>query len=301
MTNPTSRPIQIEVQVGSEDRHWDLGAAHRHLELKPAESRTLRLALERRGPFDDFKIPRLSLATTLVADGFELPLALRSFQLPLDPTGLAHEFDDARPNGVLVLDGEDDCIVVPHAELPLPDGPFTLEFWVRAERFAERQGLVAKTESAEFGFFASRGIPEFLVRLDGTYRAVRGPALEPERWYHLAGVFDGAELRLYVDGELQDRTPASGRRVTRNVPLLVGADVRASGDGMSFLAGRLDDVHLARGALYTGERFVPERHRAAERGTVLLLPMHAPTGPWMISAGPTPRVLELRGGPTVAR
>jgi hypothetical protein len=175
---------------------------------------------------------------------------------------------------------------VESADLPLPNGPFTLECWFNAESFADRTGLLAKTESSEYGIFVSKGRPTFSVFLDGRYAEVGPdePILEPGRWHHAAGVFDGRQARLYIDGELVGTHDRSGSRRTNDFPLYVGADVDAHGEPTSAFDGQIDEVRLSSVARYVGDRFEPARRLDADAATLLLLHMDGASGPWLYDA-----------------
>jgi len=76
-------------------------------------------------------------------------------------------------------------------------------------------------------------------------------------WSHLAGVFDGTSMRLYVNGEVRAVAwPVGGAVVGTLAPLRMG---RPSGSGNAF-AGRIDEVALHRRALSTEE--IADRYRA---------------------------------------
>ena len=162
----------------------------------------------------------------------------------------------------------------------MPDGPLTVEAWIRADAWRERTGVLCKTESAEFGLFANGGVPDFIVHLGGRYVSAKAEAAIPiDRWTHVAGVFDGAEVRVYLDGQLVASAPGAGKRTLNRLPLVVGGDVGGSGKGGSTLDGGIDEVRLSRGARYMGPRFTPARRLEADGDTVLLLQMEAAFGP----------------------
>jgi hypothetical protein len=168
------------------------------------------------------------------------------------------------------------------AAVPLPDGPFTVEAWVRARAFAARQGLVCRTENSEYGLFADGGRLSFSVHLDGAYAKARAPEqtiMTPGTWHHVAGVFDGEEIRVYLDGAVVGRASARGKRTPNQLPLIVGGDVLASGGATSTLNGDIDEVRLSRGARYPAEGFTPLRRHVLDEQTVLLLPMDGALGP----------------------
>ena len=166
--------------------------------------------------------------------------------------------------------------------------PFTIECRLRARSFAERTGLLCKTESSEFGVFVNDGVPEFIVHLNGAYVSARADdtVLTTGQWHHLAAVFDGAELRLYVDGALSARSPGSGVRTARAVPLILGADTTGAGRATSPFDGDLDEVRLSTVARYTGEAFTPARRHTPDEQTHLLLHLDDLVGVWVYDHSP---------------
>jgi hypothetical protein len=185
----------------------------------------------------------------------------------------------------LQISGTADAIPVPAASVDLPDGPFTVEAWLNARSFADRVGLVAKTEGSEFGMFVSKGQPHFSVHVDGAYAALTAAAPLPTgSWHHVAGVFDGKEIRLYVDGQLVGRRAASGKRTKNRLPLMLGADVDAQGRATSPFDGLLDEVRISTGARYQGDSFVAERRHTSDDETILLFHCDRPRSPWLFDA-----------------
>lgn len=59
--------------------------------------------------------------------------------------------------------------------------------------------------------------------------------IEPEKWYHIVGLYDGSEMKLYVDGTLESAVKQGGD-VDQAGPLLFGTF-----GGEKFI-GRLDEV-----------------------------------------------------------
>lgn len=60
------------------------------------------------------------------------------------------------------------------------------------------------------------------------------------QWYHVAMSYDGAALRLYVNGQLQESTPVSGKLKLTERPVSIGSD-----NGVQkFYAGSIDEVKL---------------------------------------------------------
>lgn len=97
--------------------------------------------------------------------------------------------------------------------------------------------------------------------------------LKTNQWHHMAGVYDGKELRLYVDGVLVDTNERSGKRRTNDLPLLIGADVTGNGGATSHFNGLIDTVRLSKVARYQGEQVMIESLLTSDDDTSLLLNM----------------------------
>ncbi len=285
--NPTKVPIELTVTPESGDARWAFAPDHVHAVVKPGAHETMRLRLKRPdGALDGaFRLPQVAVQVDYLGDGLRVPLPARTWIFPLDLAGLPQP---ARPaqECTLVLDGEHDVLLVPARDIDVPDGPFTVEGWLSAREFKKRQGFVCKTESSDYGIFVNEGAPEFSVHLDGQYTTAeaRTPVLTVGRWHHLAGVFDGAEVRVYVDGQKVASRKGSGKRTRNELPLVVGGDVGQGGVANSFFPGAIDEVRVSRGARYTGERFEPARRFETDADTLLLLHMDGTVGPWIPDA-----------------
>jgi hypothetical protein len=102
--------------------------------------------------------------------------------------------------------------------------------------------------------------------------------LKPGTWHHIAGVYDGSEVRLYVDGSVVGLTQGSGKRKTNQLPLTIGADVNGQSEPMSFLKGRVDSLRLSKGPVYTQAKFTPERRLMHGADTLILTNMDRQLG-----------------------
>ena len=96
-------------------------------------------------------------------------------------------------------------------------------------------------------------------------------APEPDVWYHLAGVYDGKELRIYLDGKLAEGAKQegfdnpvaqSGNLVQVKEPLTIGADMK----GENGCRGLLDEIAVFNRALTEEELKI-----AMEQGVAGLL------------------------------
>ncbi|MGS2617901.1 beta-N-acetylglucosaminidase domain-containing protein [Micromonospora sp. LZ34] len=172
--------------------------------------------------------------------------------------------DGARPgaDGVLADDGAADVsagyIDVPRSPGTNLKGAFTLEAWVKLDQLAPAPGQ-AIIES-----YDTPAVNGYVLRVDngvlqawslGTpgqgYGVVSGRTrLVPNRWHHVAAVFDGSRLTVYLDGV------ADGSIATAVVPGSGTASLKLGGRGddtFQRLQGDLDEAAVYARALSAAE------------------------------------------------
>lgn len=206
------------------------------------------------------------------------------------------------PNGVLKLDGRSAVIAV------MPEKPqhFTLEAWVRGTTPSGRQGLLSNTESSGLGIFwsdakASATLPTGYVHVGGSYTAAEtSRPWDWARWTHLALSYDGAHLRMFVNGVMTDERAAPGPINHNRLPLIIGADVNAQAKPTSFWTGELDEARLSDVARYTAD-FTPSRRHIPDAHTVLLFRFDEDLGPVFRDASAHEAHAWSTGSPEIIR
>jgi hypothetical protein len=283
--NPTSRPLEYELIPSGADG-WTFGPDHQHVLVPPKQQATTTFAVTRKAqPGRPLALPQLEVRCDYLAANARIALPRRTFELDLPPPAAIGDAAAASP-GVLVLDGKAACVELASAALALPDGPFTVECWLRGDDFGGRRAVVAKTENSEFGLYATDGALSFLVFLGDRYATAKSEpgVLQTGHWHHVAGVFDGEQVRCYLDGKLLAAVPGNGKRKTNALPLFVGADPNGQGAPGSFFAGAIDDVRISRGARYRGDTIALPQRQSRDANTVWLLCCDADFGPWAVDA-----------------
>jgi hypothetical protein len=126
----------------------------------------------------------------------------------------------------------------------------TISLWLKAGLMAgNEQVLLAKTEgpNADDYVWSVSQINStallFRVQAGGTVTelATTGSSLFGGAWYHVAAVYDGAEMRIYLNGALMVSTPKAG--VIPWVPQ-APASLGDRLDGNASFLGMLDDVRI---------------------------------------------------------
>lgn len=145
-------------------------------------------------------------------------------------------------NSGLQFDGSNDEVSI--ADNAALDGfsSFSLSVWIQPYSWKDAQ------------IAGVSGSYDVRMRSDGRIQYSVTPALGNtisqsvaplNHWTHLSLVFDGAAVRLYVNGVLDTSTNATGTVAVTSVPFRIGAP--------SFFHGKIDDVRLHNAALTATE------------------------------------------------
>ena len=296
-SNPTSRPVEYTVSLESVDNRWQFAPDHTHGVLNAGAS----CKAEFSAVYQAKQFERLSEMVQVTLSQDYLAPATR-YSIPEVKRNVPLIFSDeissrSAVNYALTLDGNGDCVLLESNKVALPQGPFTVECWFNAREFANRVGLLAKTEQSEYGIFASRGRLDASVFLGGSYKNVRPDLkLKTDRWYHVAMVYEGDSLTLYVDGkpEVQLPTKSSMKRKVNGLPFIVGADPDARSRANSFFNGEIDEIRISKGARYS-KPFEPKRRLTSDQDTVIFLDCDQVVGPFLIDRGPQGHYFRLTG------
>lgn len=131
-------------------------------------------------------------------------------------------------------------VAVPSLLLP-EVGPLTLE--ARVCGIGHNEGLVLGTEDLRLRLAGGR----WAIKVQGQVLGQPTP-IEARRWYHLAAVRTGADVRFYVDGKLVHSRPLPDRSgpqpAPRSAPLEIG------GNNANI---RLDEIRISKSVRYTND------------------------------------------------
>jgi hypothetical protein len=153
-----------------------------------------------------------------------------------------------------------------HLELPhspaLDPTNLTVEAWVSVSEFPKdgdtRRWLVNKNSNewteGHYGLLIDRGRAGAYLNIGGrredAFLLLSNPdALKPEQWHHLAFTYDGAMLRLFVDGKAAGELAINRPRVAGSTALSLGRRQ----DGYVNFKGLLDEVRVFGRALTADE------------------------------------------------
>lgn len=284
--NQAPRPVELTAYLAVDSLRdgWMSDLDHRHLELAAGEKQSISFTVHRDGtPREGATVPAVTIEKRYLGEkaAVELPPADQPIELQLDE--VPADFFRTAANHALKVTGEASAIAVADASFDLPSGPFTIETWVKLKRYSDRLvAIVAKTQGSEYAFFSDHGVVKFEVNLNGRYYGAAAEEPIPlDQWTHLAGVFDGQQVILFINGKPVASTKAGGTRKTNDLPLYLGADPDGSGSPTRPFVGLLDEFRLSTGVRYT-EHFEPARRHEPDASTVLLHHFDRTVGPFLL-------------------
>lgn len=131
--------------------------------------------------------------------------------------------DAGYEGGAGYFDGVNDRAEVPHDSSVSFTNAMTVSAWVNPEGISAPQTIVGKWYAPDSYLLSlSNGTYRFSVALaGGVATSVAAPATA-STWTHVAGVFNGAEIKIYLNGKLHASAPAMGTLQSSYRPVTIG-------------------------------------------------------------------------------
>jgi hypothetical protein len=317
VTNPCALPIDVTL-LAKGDKSWIIGPDHRHSKLEPAQGKVFDFVCAREGTnkLDGFEAPEFELRFDVLTDDARLAMpsrTLRARTILEPPTG---GWPAVKTNRCFVFNGTNACLEIENDQLAFPDGPFTVEAWVKPSNDTNG-AIISNIKIGGFSLEVAE-TPQFRVQTDArTVNERRVSNLKPAliakaqdrlatgRWTHLAGVYDGRQIALYVNGRKAASTNATDARLSSDKSLYIGArpngawNVHNFSYPMIYWRGSVDDVRVSRVARYN-RNFTPAAKLTADSSTVLALANDQHFGPFVPVDSERKIQAVIKGGPKLA-
>ena len=114
--------------------------------------------------------------------------------------------------------------------------------------------LISNMESGGYALLMVDGQPAFQAFVDGNYQSVKfDEKLLPNRLYNITGVFDGNNLKLYIDGVLRCSKKVGNNTTVKepgnNTVMAIGANPNGNNAAGGFMKGVVYSVRIYQSAL----------------------------------------------------
>lgn len=163
-------------------------------------------------------------------------------------------FMDGKFGRALSLDGTNDHVVVNDVSFPAGNTPRTISLWAKTSQSGENYLFSYGSNVSNQRF--SLGVRNGKLYVENTGTGMGGDAIvNDNEWHHLAVVWNGSALTMYVDGQLQTLTePVGPFPDTLNTTLTGTANIgRVNGIDGYYYNGLIDDAIIYNGALTAEE------------------------------------------------
>jgi hypothetical protein len=278
LANPSSLPLEVTM-LGHGREQWVVAPDHRHSNVAPGCRVEFEFACirEKSPTLEGYRPPEFEMRFDVLTPSLRIGMparTLRAKTLLRRPEG---GWPKAEKDGQAVFQAKGDCLRIEPEWVRAPVEAFTIEAWVKPA--SDRGGSIVSNRKELKGFgLEVFETPGFVLHAGGkaALEAKAKEKLTPGKWSHLAGVYDGKEIALFVNGSRSASVPVTGSPATSASPLYLGAMPGqdwvlydypyASG----FWTGAIDDLRLSRGIRYRQD-FTPENHPPRDAETVFLL------------------------------
>lgn len=181
------------------------------------------------------------------------------------------------------------------AALDFTNPAITIECWVYATSFPNtQQTFVKKDNQYILRLNQTTNRAAFFVFTPAFNSAVDSVALALGKWNHVAGTYDGVNIKIYVNGALAGTTAETGNLGTSANPMTIGNNDTSAEPFKGFI----DEVRISNSVRYTGA-FTPQTTPfVADANTIYLAHMDEGTGTSISDSSGNNITLTMSGNTT---
>jgi len=157
---------------------------------------------------------------------------------------------DGKFGKAVEFDGSDDYIEVPDSESLNITDQMTIEAWIIPKNWGNWLRIAVKGNYPNFQYLmllgGSLGQIGFCVKNSGAEKSAYtdAGAIELNKWNHVAGVCDGTQIMMYVNGELKTANPFALPIDTTNNVLTIGCTDNGA-QRLEFFNGTIDELRIS--------------------------------------------------------
>ena len=150
------------------------------------------------------------------------------------------------PNNAAGFDGVNDRVSVPSSANLNDTGSLSLETWARPSRLPASTATLMRKEGQYLVRLTAAGAVTVRLYVGSGYKELTTPGIVTAgTWNHVVATWDGATMRIYVNGSERASAPVVGVRPTTANALFLASSLGTS----DFFNGTLDETAIYRGAL----------------------------------------------------
>jgi len=136
----------------------------------------------------------------------------------------------------LTFDGTDDQVVIADNNSLDFTTALTMECWVKT---TDAEGTFVVKQGGYYRIETKGGKANFLI-FTGSNKSVTGTStVNDGKWHHIAATYDQTNMKIYVDGKLENTLAETGTITTSSTQLILGSELNGT-----YYTGSLDEIRL---------------------------------------------------------
>lgn len=168
-------------------------------------------------------------------------------------TGTPHWSTDCGGMGVFDFDGSTNYVSVASSSTFQPTESITIAAWIKGDAWttsSETNAILRKGQVGpnNYNLCVPNGHVSLCLDVSDLNGVQSSTVLSTGRWYHVAATWDGATVKIYIDGVLDTSASRSGTLNVDTRPVYIGGR-----SGADFFNGMIRDVRLYNRALSASE------------------------------------------------
>ena len=161
-------------------------------------------------------------------------------------------------DGALEFKEGNSCVTIPYSHELQPKEEFTLESVVLFKKltFFGGEPIITNNYNGGLGLWSWMGLLNIWINIAGQYQsAMDVKDYEINKWYHLAGTYDGSKLQFYVNYNLVQELDVKGSvNYSVDNALQIAKEATSSeSPGYRFFTGIIDEIRFTSRRLSTEE------------------------------------------------
>ena len=144
----------------------------------------------------------------------------------------------------LFFNGKDSYVEIPDSPNLNITGELTLEAWIKLEHSPAGSGIQRIIRKGGYFLQFQKGMVLFFIQnAERQYGLSANMDWQPGIWYHITVTYDGATMKMYINGRLNKSKALTGKIITMKVPLGIGVFIdwnKKSG----YFKGTIDEVKI---------------------------------------------------------
>ena len=159
---------------------------------------------------------------------------------------------DGKFGNALEFDGSNSVDCGDPRSLNIDGEALTLLAWVKPNTIQGLDAVIEKEcgSDAAYNLYLNGGKVHFRMFANGNVWVEPGDTVPTDSWSHLAAVYDGSKMMVYIDGAIKGEANQNGNVTTNQVKFSIGASSNCGGRGFD---GTLDEIAVFNIALTEDE------------------------------------------------